>query len=102
MYYMPGSELNFFDYTAILIWAIGFTFEAGGDYQLARFKANSINKGTVLRTGLWKYTRHPNYFGDAMIWWAYGLFSLAAGSYIPLLSSLLMTLLIIKISGVAM
>jgi len=102
MYYMPGTELNVFDYTAILIWVIGFTFEAGGDYQLARFKANSINKGTVLRTGLWKYTRHPNYFGDAMIWWAYGLFSLATGSYIPLLSSLLMTLLIIKISGVAM
>ena len=102
MYYMPGSQLNFFDYTAILIWAIGFTFEAGGDYQLARFKAISINKGTVLRTGLWKYTRHPNYFGDAMIWWAYGLFSLAAESYIPLLSSLLMTLLIIKVSGVVM
>lgn len=101
-YFMPNSSLNMMDYVAIIIWIIGFIFEAGGDYQLARFKSNSINKGRVLQTGLWRYTRHPNYFGDALIWWAYGLFSLAAGSYIPLLSSLLMTLLIIKISGVAM
>ena len=101
-YYIPGSSLNIIDYVAIIIWIVGFIFEAGGDYQLARFKANPVNKGKVLQTGFWKYSRHPNYFGDATVWWAYGLFSVAVNSYLPLLSSLLMTLLIVKISGVAM
>ncbi|MDH5415044.1 MAG: DUF1295 domain-containing protein [Flavobacteriaceae bacterium] len=102
MYFMPDSNLNILDYFAILVWGVGFAFEAGGDYQLSRFKSSPANKGKVLNTGFWKYTRHPNYFGDATIWWAYGIFAVAAGSYITLLSSLLMTLLIIKISGVAM
>jgi len=101
-FYSGGSILNYFDYAAIIIWIIGFSFEAGGDYQLARFKSDPNNKGKVLNTGFWKYTRHPNYFGDAAVWWAYGLFSVAAGSYLPLLSSLLMTLLIVKVSGVSL
>ncbi|MHB1105920.1 MAG: DUF1295 domain-containing protein [Lutibacter sp.] len=96
------SGLNYFDYAAIIIWIIGFSFEAGGDFQLARFKSDPKNKGKVLNTGFWKYTRHPNYFGDATVWWAYGLFSVASGSYWPLLSSLLMTLLIVKVSGVSL
>ena len=90
------------DIFAIFMWLIGFTFEAGGDYQLARFKANPQNKGKILQKGFWKFTRHPNYFGDALIWWSFGIFSVAAGSYLPLLSSALMTWLIIKVSGVAM
>lgn len=101
-YFAPNNSLNPIDYVAILIWIIGFLFEAGGDYQLANFKMNPMNKGKVLQTGFWKYSRHPNYFGDATVWWAYGLFSVAVSSYLPLLSSLLMTLLIIKISGVAL
>ena len=101
-FYSGGNDLNYFDYAGILIWIIGFMFEAGGDIQLARFKSDLNNKGKVLNTGFWKYTRHPNYFGDVTVWWAFGLFSVAAGDYIPLLSSLLMTLLIIKVSGVAM
>lgn len=101
-FYSGGSDLNYVDYVAIVIWIIGFSFEAGGDYQLARFKSNPNNKGKVLNTGFWKYTRHPNYFGDASVWWAYGLFSVASGSYLPLLSSLLMTLLIVKVSGVSL
>lgn len=101
-FYSVGGVLNYFDYVAIIIWIIGFSFEAGGDYQLARFKSDPNNKGKVLNTGFWKYTRHPNYFGDAAVWWAYGLFSVAAGSYLPLLSALLMTLLIVKVSGVSL
>jgi steroid 5-alpha reductase family enzyme len=101
-FYSAGDVLNYFDYAAIIIWTIGFSFEAGGDYQLARFKSDPNNKGKVLNTGFWKYTRHPNYFGDASVWWAYGLFSVAAGSYLPLLSSLLMTVLIVKVSGVSL
>jgi len=101
-YFTSGNTLNLIDYFAIVIWIIGFTFEAGGDYQLAQFKKNLSNKSKVLRTGFWKYTRHPNYFGDATIWWSYGLFSIAANSYFPILSSLIMTLLILKVSGVTL
>jgi len=96
------NGLNWLDYLAIVFWIIGFTFEAGGDYQLARFKSNPKNKGKVLKTGFWRYTRHPNYFGDSMVWWAYGIFSLASGSYWHIIGSIIMTLLIIKVSGVSL
>lgn len=101
-FYTNNDRLYWLDIVAIMIWIFGFIFEAGGDLQLARFKARKENKGKVLRTGLWKYTRHPNYFGDAAIWWSYGLFSMAAGSYWPIVGSIIMTLLIIKVSGVAL
>ncbi len=97
-----SSELNFLDYLGLLVFIIGFLFEAGGDYQLAKFKANAENKGKVLNTGFWKYTRHPNYFGDSAVWWSFGIFSLAAESYWTVIGSILMTLLIIKVSGVAL
>jgi len=90
------------DFAGILLWVIGFTFEAGGDFQLARFKSDPSNKGKVLDKGFWKYTRHPNYFGDSAVWWGYGLICISAGNYLPVLGSLLMTALIIKISGVAL
>ncbi|WP_282136352.1 DUF1295 domain-containing protein [Seonamhaeicola maritimus] len=96
------GTLYVFDYLGLLVWLIGFTFEAGGDFQLARFKRNAKNKGMVLNTGFWKYTRHPNYFGDSAVWWSFGLFSIAAGSYWQIVGSIIMTLLIIKISGVSL
>jgi steroid 5-alpha reductase family enzyme len=102
MYFGGDTPLGIFDYLGMLFWTIGFIFEAGGDYQLVRFKSKPENKGKLLTTGLWKYTRHPNYFGDAALWWGFGCFSVAVGSYIPLLGPLLMSLLIIKVSGVAM
>jgi steroid 5-alpha reductase family enzyme len=86
----------------ILLWVVGFTFEAGGDWQLARFKANPANRGKLLTTGFWKYTRHPNYFGDAAVWWGFAVLSIAVGCWLPVLSSVLMTWLIIKVSGVSM
>jgi len=70
--------------------------------QLKQFKSNYENKGKLLQTGFWKYTRHPNYFGDAAIWWGFAFFSIASGSYIAVLSAVLMTWLLLKISGVAM
>lgn len=97
----PGS-LGVADYLGMTLWIIGFIFEAGGDFQLARFRADASNKGKVLNTGLWRYTRHPNYFGDTAVWWGYGLISIAAGSWLAALGSLLMTALIIKVSGVAL
>jgi steroid 5-alpha reductase family enzyme len=97
-----SGDLNLLDYLGIMVWLVGFAFEAGGDYQLSRFKRDPGNRGKVLDSGFWKYTRHPNYFGDAAVWWAYALFSIAAGSYWQVIGSVVMTLLIIKVSGVAL
>jgi steroid 5-alpha reductase family enzyme len=90
------------DIIAVAIWITGFIFEAGGDLQLTRFRSDPANKGKVLDKGLWRYTRHPNYFGDSAVWWGYGLLSIASGAYIPALGSIIMTALIIKVSGVAL
>lgn len=100
--FYAGSSLGILDFIGVGIWIIGITFETGGDIQLARFKANPSNNGKVLDTGFWHYTRHPNYFGDAAVWFGYGLICLSAGSYWPVLGSVLMTALIIKVSGVAL
>ena len=97
-----GNKPGIFDFIGVSIWIIGFVFEAGGDIQLARFKADPANKGKVLNKGFWHYTRHPNYFGDAAVWTGYGFICLAAGSYIPVLGTVLMIALIVKVSGVAL
>lgn len=101
-YFGASTPLGGWDGLAILFWTVGFLFEAGGDYQLAKFKANATNKGKVLNTGFWKLTRHPNYFGDACVWWGFALFSVAAESYWSMLGSVLMTFLLIKVSGVSL
>jgi steroid 5-alpha reductase family enzyme len=102
MFNAKNNSLGIFDFIGVAFWIIGISFEAGGDFQLAKFKANPENKGKVLNTGFWRYTRHPNYFGDSSVWWGYGIICLAAGSYIPALGSVLMTAMIIKVSGVAL
>ncbi|MCK0178692.1 DUF1295 domain-containing protein [Flavobacteriaceae bacterium S0862] len=101
-YFTENDQLTSLDYLAMTIWLIGFIFESGGDYQLAKFKKNPKNKVKVLNTGFWKYTRHPNYFGDTMVWWSYAIFCISAGKYWPILGSVIMTFLIIKVSGVAL
>ncbi|HTF33168.1 MAG TPA: DUF1295 domain-containing protein [Myxococcota bacterium] len=87
----------------VVLFAVGFFFESVGDLQLARFKADPLNRGKVMDRGLWAWTRHPNYFGDAMVWW--GLFALAlptpAGIF-TLPAPLLMTFLLLRVSGVAL
>lgn len=101
-YYNLNNSLGILDYAGIILWLTGLFFETTGDIQLAHFKADPSNKGKVLNTGLWRFTRHPNYFGDSAVWWGYGFFCLASGSYLPVLGSVLMTALIIKVSGVAL
>jgi steroid 5-alpha reductase family enzyme len=88
------------DYTAAGIWLIGFCFEVVADWQLARFKADPENDGKVLSTGVWRYSRHPNYFGDATQWWAFYLIAAAAGSFWTVLSPIVMTILLLRVSGV--
>lgn len=91
------------DYVGIVLWAIGFLFEAVGDYQLSNFKKNPANKGKVMDTGLWRYTRHPNYFGNAVMWWGFFLFALSTeGGWIYVFSPVLMTFLLVRVSGAAM
>jgi steroid 5-alpha reductase family enzyme len=101
-YYAKNNTLNVFDFIGVFVWLAGFIFEAGGDLQLARFKADPANTGKVLNKGFWHYTRHPNYFGDAAVWVGYAFICIAAGSYIPVFGSALMIALIIKVSGVAL
>jgi len=96
------DRLIWLDILAVPVWLVGFTFEAAGDWQLARFKANPANKGKVLQTGVWRYTRHPNYFGDATQWWAYYLIALAAGGWWTIFSPIIMTALLMRVSGVAL
>jgi steroid 5-alpha reductase family enzyme len=97
------ARLTVLDGLGAVVWVIGFIFEAGGDWQLARFKRDPENKGKVLRTGLWAYTRHPNYFGDATQWWGYFLIALAArGGFWTIFSPILMTVLLLRVSGVAL
>jgi steroid 5-alpha reductase family enzyme len=85
-----------------LLWAYGFFFEAVGDWQLARFKADPANKGKLMAIGVWKYTRHPNYFGDAAQWWGFYLIAASAGGWWTVFSPIIMTWLLINVSGVAM
>jgi len=97
------DRLTVLDLAAIPLWAIGFFFEAAGDWQMARFKANPTNKGKVLNTGVWRYTRHPNYFGDATQWWAYYLLAAAAsGGFWTIFSPIIMTIFLLRVSGVTL
>ena len=90
-------------YIGVALWLIGLFFEAVGDAQLARFKSDPANQGMVMRTGLWRYTRHPNYFGDSCVWWGIGLVAAETGSAAwGLIGSLVMTILVRRVSGVPM
>ncbi len=98
------GDLNLLDALAVLVWVVGLVFEAGGDWQLSRFLADPSNRGKVMDQGLWRYTRHPNYFGDTTVWVAYALFALATGwgGAYGLVGSALMALFIVRVSGVAL
>jgi steroid 5-alpha reductase family enzyme len=93
------------DVAGIALALAGFLFETIGDAQMAAFKGCPSNKGQVMDRGLWRHTRHPNYFGEACFWWGIWLVALAAGGAAAtwtVLSPLLMTVLLLKVSGVAL
>jgi steroid 5-alpha reductase family enzyme len=95
-------QSSVFDILAVALWMIGMIFEAVGDWQLARFKSNPTNRGKVMNRGLWRYTRHPNYFGECLIWWGFFLLVIPTGAWWSILSPVLLTFLLLKFSGVTM
>jgi steroid 5-alpha reductase family enzyme len=104
LYGALDGDVPFFalDYLATLLVLFGLYWEVVGDWQLTQFKAKPENAGKVLDTGLWRYTRHPNYFGECCVWWGFYLFALAAGAWWALISPVVMTLLLLKVSGVSL
>jgi len=97
------AEIGLLDFTGLAMFLVGLFFESVGDLQLARFRADPGNRGKVMRTGLWRYTRHPNYFGDAVVWWGFFLIALATpGSAWMVFSPILMTFFLLRVSGVVM
>lgn len=99
----PGRYLGVLDLAGALIWFVGFFFEALGDWQLMRFKAESTNRGRIMREGLWRYTRHPNYFGEALLWWGVYLVALGSpGAWWTIISPLTIDFLLLKVSGIPM
>ncbi len=85
------------DWIGVAVWALGVFFEAVGDAQLARFKADERNRGKIMQQGLWRYTRHPNYFGDFAVWWGIYLVALSAGAWWALVGPAVMSLLLIRV-----
>ena len=97
------ASLTGLDFLGALLWFTGFVFEAVSDWQLARFKTDPANRGRVMNRGLWAYSRHPNYFGETLIWW--GIFLIALPTpygWYALVSPVVITFLLLKVSGVTL
>ena len=97
-----SKPLGWLDALGAALVLFGTAFEAIGDAQLARFKGKPENKGRVMDVGLWRYTRHPNYFGEFCAWWGFYAIALAAGGWWAVLSPAFMTFTLLKVSGVAL
>jgi steroid 5-alpha reductase family enzyme len=89
-------------WAGLVAWLAGFGFEVVGDLQLAAHRADPSRRGTVLRTGVWRYTRHPNYFGDALLWWGHWLVAASVGGAWTAFAPALMTFLLMRVSGVTL
>lgn len=95
------DSLTWVDALGVALWTVGFLFEVVGDEQLRRFKTDPSSSGRVMDRGLWRYTRHPNYFGDATLWWGLGVIAVAAGTWWTLVGPAIMTFALLRVSGVA-
>lgn len=97
------KSINVVGIVGVLVWLIGVLFESVGDIQLARFKAQPENSGKVMDRGLWRYTRHPNYFGDACAWWGIAIVALQSNTgWLGLFGAGVMSFLLVRVSGVPM
>ena len=97
-----SAPLGWVDVIGGGLWIVGWFFESVGDLQLARFKALPANRGKVMDRGLWRYTRHPNYFGDFLVWWGIYLIAAAGGAWWTIFSPMLMSFLLMRVSGVTL
>jgi steroid 5-alpha reductase family enzyme len=97
-----NRPLGVLDWLGVALWVVGFLFEALGDWQLARFKRDPANANAVMNRGLWRYTRHPNYFGEFCVWWGFYFLALGAGAWWALPGPLLMSVLLLRVSGVTL
>jgi steroid 5-alpha reductase family enzyme len=97
-----GASFGALDLLGAALAAFGMVFEATADAQLKRFKADPGNSGAVMDRGLWRYSRHPNYFGEFCVWWGFYLLALDAGAWWTAFSPVLMTVLLLRVSGVAL
>lgn len=95
-------EAGLFDGLAVAVWTFGMIFEGVGDWQLSRFNADPASHGKVMDRGLWRYTRHPNYFGECLIWWGLYIFAVPAGAWWTIVGPLLITYMLLKFSGVTL
>lgn len=96
-----GLSLGWLDFVGLLVWIIGFYFEARGDFELNQFIKNPANKGKIMQTGLWAYTRHPNYFGEVTLWWGIYIISLGSAPFFySIVGPLTITTLILFVSGI--
>lgn len=97
------AKVTWLDGLGTFMWLVGFTFEAVGDWQLAQFLRDPANKGSVMDRGLWAYTRHPNYFGESLIWWGLYVITLSAPwTFWGIVGPATITFLLLKVSGVPM
>ena len=95
------NDLTWLDIIGLSVWTGGFLFESIGDWQLARFKSNPENKGKVMDKGLWAYSRHPNYFGEFLVWWGLFLVTFATpGNWWTICSPLIVTVVLLKMTGI--
>ncbi len=98
-----STDLGLFDLLGLVIWLFGFYFEAVGDAQLSKFIKNGENKGKLMQSGLWAYTRHPNYFGEVTQWWGIWLMTLSVSNgVVSIIGPITITFLILKVSGIPM
>jgi steroid 5-alpha reductase family enzyme len=98
---MPNAPLTPWDNAGLLVFGIGFFFELAGDMQLTMFKKDPANRGKIITSGLWSITRHPNYFGEALVWWGISLYAISLPlGWITLISPVIITLLLRFVSGV--
>lgn len=97
-----ATPVGWLDAVGVAIWAVGVIFEAVGDWQMFRFQRDPNNTGRVMDRGLWRYTRHPNYFGDFCVWWGLFLIAAAGGAWWTVFAPLLMSVLLMKVSGVSL
>jgi steroid 5-alpha reductase family enzyme len=95
------TSLSIIDLLGILVWMTGYAFEVIGDYQLLQYKKDPSSRGKIMKTGLWRYTRHPNYFGEVTLWW--GMYVIAfsvSNGWMTIAGPLTITFLILKVSGI--